>query len=171
MSWNDAVVFCNWLGQTSGRTVGLPTEARWEYACRARTETTYPWGSRPEEGKGWCNAADQAAAKMLPGWAIFGWNDGYLFTSPSGKFKPNAFGLYDMTGNAWQWCADWYDPDYLKEREPRIDPTGPSAGTYRVTRGGSWCSGPDYCRSAVRRKEPPAARNDMLGFRVVVESP
>ena len=171
VSWNDAVEFCKWLGRTSGRSVGLPTEARWEYACRAGTETTYPWGSRPEEGKGWCNAADQAAAKTLPGWALFDWNDGYVFTSPAGKFKPNAFGLYDMTGNVWQWCADWYDPDYLKEREPRTDPAGPSAGTYRVTRGGSWRSGPDYCRCAVRRKESPATRSNLVGFRVVVETP
>ena len=171
VSWNDAVEFCNWLGRTSRKTVALPTEARWEYACRAGTETVYPWGSRPEEGNGWCNAADRSAAKKLPGWTTFPWDDGYLFTSPSGKFKANAFGLYDMTGNAWQWCDDWYYQDYLKEREPRNDPLGPPSGTYRVTRGGSWHSGPDYCRSAVRRKEPPATRNDMLGFRVVVEIP
>ena len=171
VSWNDAVEFCNWLGRTSGKTIGLPTEARWEYACRAGTETIYPWGNRPEEGNGWCNAADRSITKKFSGWTTFAWDDGYLFTSPSGKFKANAFGLYDMTGNAWQWCADWYYQDYLKEREPHIDPTGPPSGAYRVTRGGSWRSGPDYCRSAVRRKEPPAARNDMLGFRVVVETP
>ena len=100
VSWNDAVEFCKWLGRTSGRTVCLPTEARWEYACRAGTDTIYPWGSRPEEGNGWCNAADQSAAKKFPGSTTFEWDDGYVFTSPSGKFKANAFGLYDMTGNA-----------------------------------------------------------------------
>jgi len=171
VSWNDAVAFCNWLGRTSRKTVGLPTEARWEYACRAGTDTVYFWGKKLDAGIGWCNAADRSAAKKLSDLTIFPWDDGYPFTSPSGKFKANAFGLCDMAGNVWQWCADWYDQDYLKEPEPRADPTGPPSGTYRVTRGGSWHSGPNYCRSAVRRKESPIARTNILGFRVVVEAP
>jgi len=171
VSWNDAVEFCNWLGRKSGKTVRLPTEARWEYACRAGTETTYPWGSRPGDGNGWCNAADQSAAKKFLGWMTFQWDDGYVFTSPSGKFKANAFGLYDMTGNAWQWCADWYDPDLLKPKGPLTDTTGPGAGMYRVARGGSWNDGPDCCRSAVRRRESPANRTNIVGFRVVMEAP
>ena len=171
VSWNDAVEFCNWLGRTSGKTVRLPTEARWEYACRAGTETMYPWGHRPEDGNGWCNAADQSAAKKFTGWMAFEWDDGYVFTSPSGKFKANAFGLYDMTGNAWQWCSDWYDPDLLKPWGPRTDPSGPPAGTHRVARGGGWNGSPAYCRSAVRRKEPPATRTNVVGFRVVVDAP
>jgi formylglycine-generating enzyme required for sulfatase activity len=171
VSWNDAVEFCNWLGRTTGKTVGLPTEARWEYACRAGSETIYPWGVRPEQGRGWCNAADRAAAKKLPGWLTFAWDDGYVFTAPVGKFKANAFGLYDMTGNAWQWCADWYDPELLKPKGPLTDTTGPGGGMYRVARGGSWQSGPDYCRSAARRMEAPACRTNVLGFRVVAEAP
>jgi len=167
VSWNDAVEFCNWLGQTTGRTVRLPTEAQWEYACRAGTETTYPWDPRREDGNGWCNAADQSAARKFPGQPAFTWDDRYAYTSPAGKFKANAFGLYDMAGNAWQWCADWYEYSYSREAR---DACGPAAGMYRVTRGGSWHSGPDYCRTAVRRKEPPAARNNILGFRVVVEA-
>jgi sulfatase modifying factor 1 len=165
VSWNDAVEFCNWLGRKSGRTVRLPTEARWEYACRAGTETMYPWGSRPGDGNGWCNAADLSAAKKFQGLTIFEWYDGYVFTSPSGKFKANAFGLYDMTGNAWQWCADWYG------FRQRGGPVGPPSGMYRVIRGGSWHSGPDYCRPAVRRQESPATRTNMVGFRVFVEAP
>jgi formylglycine-generating enzyme required for sulfatase activity len=168
VSWNDAVEFCNWLGRTSGRTVRLPTEAQWEYACRAGTETTYPWGQRPEDGNGWCNAADLSAAGKFPGWIAFQWDDGYVFTSPVGKFKANACGLYDMTGNAWQWCSDWYEAH--KPREAK-DQAGPATGTYRVARGGSWNGGPDYCRSAVRRQEPPATSTNMVGFRVVVEAP
>ncbi|MEI8371582.1 MAG: SUMF1/EgtB/PvdO family nonheme iron enzyme [Planctomycetota bacterium] len=171
VSWNDAVEFCNWLGRTSGKTVRLPTEARWEYACRAGTETIYPWGCRPEQGIGWCNAADRTAAKKFPGWLAFDWDDGHVFTSPVGKFKANAFGLYDMTGNAWQWSADWYDPELLKPKGPLTDTTGPGGGTYHVARGGSWQSGPNYCRSAVRRMEASATRTNMLGFRVVVETP
>jgi formylglycine-generating enzyme required for sulfatase activity len=168
VSWNDAVEFCNWLGRTSGRTVRLPTEAQWEYACRAGTETTYPWGQRPEDGNGWCNGADRSAAKKFQGLTIFEWYDGYVFTSPSGKFKANECGLYDMTGNAWQWCSDWYEAH--KPRDAK-DQTGPASGTYRVTRGGSWNSGPDYCRPAARRQESPATRTNMVGFRVVVEAP
>ena len=171
VSRNDAVAFCDWLGRTSGKTVGLPTEARWEYACRAGTDTKYFWGNRPEDGIGCCNAANWSAAKRLSDGMTFPWDDGYAFTSPSGKFKANAFGLFDMAGNAWQWCADWYDQDYLKEPEPHVDPTGPQSGTYRVTRGGSWQSGPDYCRAAVRRMDLPATRSNVLGFRVVVEAP
>jgi len=170
VSWNDAVEFCNWLGRTSGKSVHLPTEARWEYACRAGTETRYPWGTRPEQGTGWCNAADLAAAKFFPGWLTFTWDDKYVFTSPVGKFKANAFGLYDMTGNSWQWSADWYDPELLKPKGPLTDTSGPGGGMYRVSRGGSWQSGPDYCRSAVRRMEAPATRTNILGFRVVVEA-
>ncbi len=171
VSWNDAVAFCKWLGRTSGKTVGLPTEARWEYACRAGTETMFPWGNRPEEGNGWCNAADLSAARRFPGWVTFNWDDGHVFTSPAGKFKANAFGLYDMTGNVLQWCHDWYDPDLLKPKGPLTDTTGPAGGVFRVTRGGSWNSGPDFCRSAVRRREPPGARTNMIGFRVVAEAP
>jgi sulfatase modifying factor 1 len=169
VSWHDAVAFCAWLIQKSGRRARLPTEARWEYACRAGTLTAYPWGDDPEEGKGWCNAEDQAARARFPHGTAFSWDDGYVFTSPVGKFKANAFGLHDMTGNVWQWCADWYDKDYLKTQGFRQDPAGPSAGTCRVTRGGSWSSAPPYCRSAARRKEPPALRLNITGFRVVVD--
>ena len=180
VSWNDAVEFCNWLGKTTGRNVCLPTETQWEYACRAGTETLYPWGASCEDGKGWCNAADRSAAraaagaagdKKLPGLASFDWDDGYVFTSPVGKFKANALGLYDMTGNAWQWCSDWYGSYNVRGRSGAYDSIGPESGTYRVTRGGSWNSGPDFCRPTARRPEPPAASTNALGFRVVVVAP
>ena len=176
VSWNDAVEFCNWLGRTSGKAVRLPTETQWEYACRAGTLTPFPWGARPEGGNGWCNAADLSAAgaagdKRFPGLASFDWDDGHVYTSPVGKFKANAFGLHDMTGNAWQWCSDWYGLYAIRYRSRGVDPIGPPAGTYRLARGGSWKSGPDYCRSAVRRKALPAASTNTVGFRVVVEAP
>jgi formylglycine-generating enzyme required for sulfatase activity len=176
VSFNDAVEFCNWLGRTSGKAVRLPTETRWEYACRAGTVTPYPWGARAEDGNGWCNAADRSAAraagdKVLPCLATFDWDDGYVNTSPVGKFKANALGLYDMTGNAWQWCSDWYGSYTTRQRSGYVDPPGPASGTYRVTRGGSWNSGSDYCRSAVRRQEPPAASTNTVGFRIAMDTP
>ena len=168
VSWNDAVAFCTWLSKKSGRTVILPTEAQFEYANRAGTSTAYQWGDDPDDGKGWCNAADQTAKKQFPDWPVFNWDDGYTFTSPVGKFKPNGFGLYDMHGNAWQWCADWLDWEYYAN-SPKSDPQGPPTGQYRVLRGGSWDCRPWWkCRSAFRFRGEPVACGDEGGFRVTV---
>ena len=168
ISHNDAVAFCEWLSKKASKTVTLPTEAQWEYACRAGTTTAYQWGNDPDDGKGWCNAADQTAQKALhPNWAYFNWDDGYTFTSPAGKFKANAFGLYDMHGNAFQWCRDWYDPAYYAA-SPRTDPQGPATGTTRVLRGAGWYGRPVNCRSASRDNGEPDSRTNRVGFRVVV---
>jgi sulfatase modifying factor 1 len=168
VSWDDAVEFCKWLSKKTGKTVSLPTEARWEYACRAGTTTAYPWGDDPDDGKGWCNAADQTAKKTFgASWTYFSWDDGYAFTSPAGKFKANAFGLYDMIGNAWEWCADWYADSYADAN--KTDPTGAPSGAYRVLRGGSWGYDPRGCRSAYRDGFDPVLRGIRLGFRVVVD--
>ncbi len=163
VSWNDAQAFCDWLSKKSGKTVHLPTEAQWEYACRASTKTAYPWGDNPDDGKGWANGADQTLKKKLPNapadWEFFSWEDGFVFTSPVGSFKTNAFGLYDMNGNAWQWCGDWYG-DY--EKGTATDPSGADTGDWRVMRGGSWICDPSFCRSAYR-----GINRFDIGFRVV----
>ena len=170
VSHNDARAFCEWLSKKTGRNVKLPTEAQWEYSCRAGTNTTYQWGENPDDGKGWCNAADQTAKKTFGGqWSYFSWDDGYAYTSPVGTFKKNAFGLCDMHGNAWQWCADWFDRDYYSVSGNDRDPQGPNEGQFRVLRGGSWMSFPATCRSAIRVGNWPGGHNGGAGFRVVVE--
>jgi formylglycine-generating enzyme required for sulfatase activity len=150
VSWNDAVEFCNWLSRKEGKTYRLPSEAEWEYACRAGTTTRYSSGDDPETLAKVGNVADATAKARFPRWkyAIKA-SDGYVFTSPVGSFKPNAFGLYDMHGNAWQWCADWYGAEYYA-KSPVDDPTGPNSGEVRVIRGGSWDGRPSDARSAKR---------------------
>jgi formylglycine-generating enzyme required for sulfatase activity len=169
VSWNDAQAFCDWLSKKSGKTVVLPTEAQWEYACRAGTTTAYPWGDNPDDGKGWANCADQSLKTKLPNppanWTFFSWDDGFVFTSPVASFKPNAFGLYDMIGNAWEWCSDRYG-DY--DKGAVTDPTGAETGGLRVLRGGSWYGIPRYCRSAYRSRDDPDGRSGDGGFRVAV---
>ena len=169
VSWNHAKAFCDWLSKKSGKTVVLPTEAQWEYACRAGTKTAYAWGDNPDDGKGWANAADQSLKKKLPNvpfaGKFFSWDDGFVFTSPVGSFKANTFGLYDMNGNAWQWCQDHYG-DY--EKGAATDPTGADTGSLRVLRGGSWFNLPRSCRSARRFGYDPGNRYDHIGFRVAV---
>ena len=104
VSWNDAVAFCKWLSQKEGKTYRLPTEAQWEYACRAGTTTRYYSGDDPETLAKVANVADATFKAKFPDWkSTIKASDGYVFTAPVGQFKPNAFGLYDMHGNAWQW--------------------------------------------------------------------
>ena len=170
VSWNDAQAFCDWLSKKSGKAVTLPTEAQWEYACRAGTKTAYPWGDNPDDGKGWANVADQNLKKKIPNqkyWAFFSWNDGYVFTSPVGSFKANAFGLYDMNGNAWQWCQDYYGK---YEKGTVTDSMGSETGSYRVQRGGSWATYPSRCHSAKRGWHDPSYQGVYDGFRVAVSA-
>ena len=173
VSWNDAVAFCAWLSKKEGKTYRLPTEAEWEYACRAGTMTRYSSGDDPETLATVGNRADASSAKME--WGIKA-SDGYEFTAPVGKFKPNAFGLYDMHGNARQWCADWAGGDYYG-KSPVDDPPGPDSGDVMLgfkaqprmchaMRGSSWGDGPVYARSVYRCRGLPDARDPYTGFRV-----
>jgi formylglycine-generating enzyme required for sulfatase activity len=166
VSWNDAVAFCQWLSKKESKTYRLPTEAEWEYACRAGTTTRYSSGDDPETLAKVGNVADATAKAEFPDWKYtIKASDGYVFTSPVGKFKPNAFGLYDMHGNAWQWCADWYGAEYYAA-SPVDDPTGPASGDDRVLRGGSWNVRPCNSRSAFRTRFAPGGRDLFTGFRV-----
>jgi len=169
VSWNDAVAFCKWLSRKGGRTCRLPTEAEWEYACRAGTTTRYFSGDDPETLAKVGNVADATfvKAKLPDSEDAIKASDGYVYTSPVGSFKANAFGLYDMHGNAWQWCADWYDEKYYAQ-SAGDEPTGPDSGIVRAVRGGSWHEGAAGTRSAVRFYFGPDRRNASVGFRVVV---
>jgi sulfatase modifying factor 1 len=169
ISWFDATAFCKWLSEKEGRRYGLPTEAQWEYACRAGTTTLYPWGNDPDAGKGYANVCDKDFKANFPTWPgeIFHFTDGYVYTSPVGSFKANAFGVYDMIGNAWQWCSD---ADGAYPSEAVVDPAGPAPtpGSKRILRGGAFDVAPKLCRSCKRFPAAPDVHNGDIGFRVVM---
>ena len=170
VSWNDAMAFCKWLSRKESKSYRLPTEAEWEYACRAGTATRYYHGNDPQGLAAVGNVADATAKEKFPDWD---WSikarDGYVFSSPVGAFQPNAFGLYDMHGNAYEWCADYYGEDYYAHSHVD-DPPGIVSGFDRVYRGGSWGSNPAGCRAADRHTDEPAGRSLVLGFRIVLDS-
>ena len=154
VSWEDAQEFIGKLNalsveQSGGRKYRLPTEAEWEYACRAGTKPAYSFGDDP---------------KVLGKYGWFDDNSGSK-THPVGEKEPNPWGLYDMHGAVWEWCQDWYG-DYPAGAV--IDPTGPARGSFRVFRGGSWNFLAAFCRSAFRRRYSPSYRFDSLGFRVAL---
>ena len=151
VSWNDAKACCAWLGKKEDKQYRLPTEAEWEYSCRAGSRTAFFFGDD---------------AKQLGDYAWYHDNTGD-HPKPVGGLKPNALGLYDMHGNVWQWCEDWYDPDYYKDSPPR-DPQGPTTGSMRVDRGGSIQVPARNCRSATRDRTSPAFCSHVVGFRVVL---
>jgi len=158
VSWNDACAFAKWAG---GR---LPTEAEWEYAAAGgRSGIRYPWGNELRPG-------GRSAANWWQG--VFPdrntGEDGYIGRAPVGKFPPNPYGLYDIAGNVWEWCADWFDEGYYLS-SPRRDPRGPAHGKERVIRGGSWMCSENYCRGyrvAARSHSGPDSGLGNLGFRL-----
>jgi formylglycine-generating enzyme required for sulfatase activity len=171
VTWNDAVAFCKWLSRKEGKTYRLPTEAEWEYACRGGTTSLYQNGDDPNGLVAVGNIADQTAKDKWTNYQTFDYlsvRDNSVFSSPVGSFRSNAFGLYDMHGNVWEWCQDWYGKDYYG-KSPISDPSGPSSGSSRVLRGGSWISLAQNSRSAVRYRDSPDDRNSLNGFRVVCE--
>ncbi len=168
VSWNDAVAFAEWLSRKEGKTYRLPTEAEWEYACRAGTTTRYFSGDDAEGLAEVGNVADGTAKAKYPGltWGIAA-QDGFVYTSPVGRYRPNAWGLYDMHGNVNEWCWDWYDKDFYKSS--RVDdPAGPLKAALRVIRGGSWIHDPRGCRSADRSRPASGSRRSELGFRLAL---
>jgi formylglycine-generating enzyme required for sulfatase activity len=164
VAWDEAGEFCQRLGERpeerqAGRTYRLPTEAEWEYACRAGTATAFAFGP------GLASTQANFDGGRPGGGAARG---PYLQrTTPIGSYPANAWGLYDMLGNVWEWCQDWYDPDYYRKGPP-ADPPGPERGDRRVVRGGAWNSHGKGCRCASRYGYRPEHRGNHLGFRVVL---
>ena len=177
VSFNDANKFCQWLSEKTGRDVRLPTDAQWEFSCRAGGTTRYPWGDQPGDAAGFANLADRVYTEHFPHLDVFEFSDEFAYTSPVGQYKSNFFGLHDMSGNVWEWTADWIDLSYILKITEQywgeldtllIDPVGPARGEYKVTRGGSWHSDPADSRSASQRIAIPTMRNNILGFRISV---
>ena len=165
VSWDDAKAFCQWLSRESGETFRLPTEAEWEYACRAGTTTVRYWGDDDKSMGQYANVVDRTAKSEWSDWRTVDTTDGYKVTARVGQFKSNQFGLYDMIGNVYEWCNDWHD-DYSSSSA--TNPEGPASGSSRLLRGGSWYGSGYGCRSAARNYgRPGSARNAYgLGFRV-----
>ena len=149
VSWNDAVEFCKRLSHKEGVIYRLPTDAEWEYACRAGTTTRFSFGDSDSD---------------IGEYAWYLGNSG-MRTHPVGEKKPNAWGLYDMHGNVGEWCADWYDSAYYR-KSPGADPPGPQSGSGRVDRGGCLLASASDCRSAERGWDLPGASSGNLGFRL-----
>ena len=167
VSRDDAEAFCGWLSDLTGYRHSLPTEAQWEYACRAGTRTEWSWGDTPVAGPRCMNGADDSEKKARANAQrnIFSWRDGNHYTSLAGSYLSNRLGLYDMHGNVWEWCRDWYGDDYY-ERSTACNPPGPWTGKYGVLRGGSWMNVPSFSRSAYRTWDSHVKAAPYYGFRV-----
>jgi sulfatase modifying factor 1 len=164
VSWDDAVAFCRLLSERSderaaGRNYRLPTEAEWEYVCRAGTSTPFGHGSTFAMGQG----------NFDTGYLYGDGPSGPMFgrTNPVNRYPAGAWGLCDAHGNVWEWCTDWYSENYYRT-SPLRDPTGPTSGKLKVLRGGSWRNQGTACRAAYRNALAPHQKDSATGFRVVM---
>lgn len=156
VSWTDAVKFCETLSRLENHRYRLPTEAEWEIACRAGTKSAYCFGD------------DE---RQLVDYAFFDLNSASAnerYAHRVAQKRPNSFGLYDMHGNNWEWCSDWYS---IVASADQVDPAGPNRGARKVVKGGSWHCVPHLCRSACRYRQPIGLKTNDIGFRVLLELP
>ena len=166
VTWEDAQAYAGWLSETTGKRYRLPTEAEWEYACRAGPQTTYWWGDEFDATKLNSSATWRAAGEPWP-------RDEHTLITPKDRFPANPFGLHDIVGNNWEWVQDFASAETFAERvrrpeSPVVDPQGPSTGFERVLRGGGWNGGPTSVTCSARFLNDPAVyRSDHVSFRVV----
>jgi formylglycine-generating enzyme len=167
VDWIDAQAYADWLTIKTGRTYYLPSNAQWEYAYRAGTTTPYFWGTDPEGICAYGNVADSTVSAKHAGRPSFTCTDSFLYTSPVGMKKPNPWGLYDMTGNAWEWIADcWVTDNKATPKDGGAILSGDC--THAPLRGGAYGTGPKFTRSSSRGGPDPrtGARQGWIGFRV-----
>ncbi|MCG3150015.1 MAG: Hercynine oxygenase [Verrucomicrobiae bacterium] len=159
VKWQESQKFCRWLSEQDGRTYRLPTEAEWEYACKAGTTTILYWGDNSWD-RHMCNVGGIREAQETYS------EDGYRYSAPVGVYPANPWGLYDMVGNAWEWVNDWFD---WFPNTPQIDPTGPPTGKMRVDKGSGWDTRTRDIKSCARDGNNPADLFEKRGFRVLCE--
>jgi formylglycine-generating enzyme required for sulfatase activity len=176
VSWNEAVAFCRWLSDKTGQKVTLPTEAQWEWACRAGTDTPLFYGDLDADFSEYANMADTTIRELaydardhyspdlVPRENRF--DDGFLVTAEVGCYHPNRWGLYDMHGNAWEWTRSRYAPYPYTSGDWRNEI---NAASRKVARGGSWYDRPKRCRSAFRISYPSWQKVYNVGFRIIIE--
>ncbi len=170
VSWRDARDYAAWLSSRTGQKYRLPSDSEWEYAARAGSVASRPWKEHIEGACADANVADRTAAQQYPGWKVHPCSDGYTYTAPVGSFQPNAFGLYDMLGNVFEWVQDCWHVDY------RGAPTDGSAWlggdcSQRDMRGGSWFTAPPLISASARNRFEDTYRSNSVGFRLVREIP
>ena len=177
VSWTDSKNFCQWLNQSfsrdpkaTGLSYDLPTEAQWEWACRAGSSKRFWWGSNQDMLGNLLNCGDKSLKKMHPDWPreIMAMDDGHAFLAPVGSYHANGFGLHDMLGNVWEFCADRYR---VYGKEPVTDPVGTDEKRGYCVRGGGWSNAPNDVRCASRNADPPHFGHSNLGFRVALLLP
>ena len=167
VSWNDAQAYTRWLSEITGKRYRLLSEAEWEYAARAGTQTSRFWGDASNQACRWANTFDQTSARAYPfPWYPVTCSDGHADLAPVAQFEPNAFGLYDMIGNVWEWTEDCFAPTHIgrpKDGSPWVWELGCER---RTVRGGGWLSAPQRNRIAWPGRDPADLRNTQFGFRV-----
>ena len=186
VSWYGAAAYCNWRSQQGGKEqcynlstwacdfgkhgYRLATEAEWEYAARGGLAgRRFPWGDTITHSQANYYSSNSYSYDISPTEGFHpAWDDIYPYTSPVGSFPVTGYGLYDMAGNVWEWCNDWYSGSYYSS-SPTNNPTGPITGTYRVIRGGYWGLNASGCRVASRYGYTPVTRVNDIGFRCVLD--
>jgi len=166
LNWNDANAYTEWLSHKTGKRFRLPTEAEWEFAARGNTTTARYWGNSLEQACTYANGMDTTGKAKVKGvtWEPLNCSDGFTYTAPVASLKPNAFGLYDMIGNVFEWTADSYHENY--QGAPTDGTEWQGDGVMRVLRGGSWDVNAASLRAAYRVSDSPDVRLDVIGFRV-----